>query len=228
MADVGSARPFLLIIVRYADDFIIGFQHEVDARRFLDEMRERLTKFALTLHPEKTRLIEFGRFAAERRKRRGLGKPETFSFLGFTFICGETQTGKFQIKRKTRRDRMRAKLKMIKEEMWRRMHHPIPDQGKRLRRVVQGYFHYYAVPTNAQALVAFRHHVTELWRRTLRRRSQKDAFTWARMTKLADDWLPKPTILHAWPSARFAVTHPRWKPYAGKPHVRFCAGGALQ
>jgi RNA-directed DNA polymerase len=214
-----------MIIVRYADDFIIGFQHERDARRFLDEMRERLKKFALTLHPEKTRLIEFGRFAAERRKRCGLGKPETFNFLGFTFICGKTQAGKFQLRRKTRRDRMRAKLKMIKEEMWRRMHHPIPDQGKWLRRVVQGYFNYYAVPTNAQALVAFRHHVTNLWRRTLRRRSQKDGFTWARMTKLADDWLPKPTILHPWPSDRFAVTHPRWEPYAGKPPVRFCAGG---
>jgi RNA-directed DNA polymerase len=209
-----------------ATRLIIGFQHEVDARRFLDEMRERLTKFALTLHPEKTRLIEFGRFAAERRKRRGLGKPETFTFLGFTFICGKTQTGKFQIQRKTRRDRMRAKLKMIKGEMWKRMHHPIPDQGRWLRRVVQGYFNYYAVPTNAKALVVFRHHVTDLWRRTLRRRSQKDRITWARMTKLADDWLPKPTILHPWPSNRFAVTHPRWEPYAGKPPVRLCAGGA--
>jgi len=217
-----------MIIVRYADDFIIGFQHESDARRFLDEMRERLKKFALTLHPEKTRLLEFGRFAVERRKRCGLGKPETFNFLGFTFICGKTQSGKFQIRRKTRRDRMRVKLKMIKEEMWKRMHHPIPDQGKWLRRVVQGYFNYYAVPTNAQALVAFRHHVTDLWRRTLRRRSQKDGFTWTRMTKLADDWLPKPLILHPWPSNRFAVTHPRWEPYAGKPPVRFCAGCALQ
>ena len=200
-----------MIIVRYADDFIIGFQHESDARRFLDEMRERLKKFALTLHPEKTRLLEFGRFAVERRKRCGLGKAETFNFLGFTFICGKTQSGKFQIRRKTRRDRMRVKLKMIKEEMWKRMHHPIPDQGKWLRRVVQGYFNYYAVPTNAQALVAFRHHVTDLWRRTLRRRSQKDGFTWTRMTKLADDWLPKPLILHPWPSNRFAVTHPRWE-----------------
>src|SRR5262245_33386630 len=145
--------------------------------------------------------------------------------LGFTFIFGKTQTGKFQLKRKTRRDRMRAKLKMIKEEMWKRMHAPIPDQGKWLRRVVQGYFNYYAVPTNAQALGAFRHHVTDLWRRTLRRRSQKDGITWARMTKLVDDWLPKPTILHPWPSDRFAVTHPRWKPYAGKPPVRLWAGG---
>ena len=215
-----------MIIVRYADDFIIGFQHESDARRFLDEMRERLGKFALTLHPEKTRLIEFGRFAAERRQRRGLGKPETFNFLGLTFICGKTRAGKFQIKRRTRRDRMRAKLKMIKEEMWRRMHQPIPTQGKWLRYVVNGYFNYHAVPTNAHALHVFRHHVTDLWRRMLRRRSQKDRMTWARMTQLVDDWLPQPIILHPWPSTRFAVTHPRWEPYAGKPHVRFCAGGA--
>src|SRR6266545_3655704 len=215
-----------MIIVRYADDFIVGFQHESDARRFLDEMRERLREFALSLHPEKTRLIEFGRFAAERRQRRGLGKPETFNFLGFTFICGKTRAGKFQIKRRTRRDRMRAKLTMIKKEMWRRMHQPIPVQGKWLGSVINGYFNYHAVPTNVQALHVFRHHVTDLWRRMLRRRSQEDRMTWARMTQLVDDWLPKPIILHPWPSERFAVTHPRWEPYAGKPHVRFCAGGA--
>jgi group II intron reverse transcriptase/maturase len=215
-----------MIFVRYADDFIVGFQHESEARCFLDEMRERLGKFALTLHPEKTRLIEFGRFAAERRKRRGLGKPETFNFLGFTFICGKTRAGKFQIKRKTRRDRMRAKLKMIKEEMWRRMHQSIPKQGKWLWYVVNGYFNYHAVPTNGRTLYVFRHHVTDLWRRALRRRSQKDRLTWARMTQLVDDWLPKPSILHPWPSDRFAVTHPRWEPYAGKSHVRICAGGA--
>src|SRR5262245_20410004 len=215
-----------MIIVRYADDFIIGFQHENDARRFLDEMRERLQRFALTLHPEKTRLIEFGRFAAERRKRRGTGKPETFNFLGFTFICGKTRAGKFQIKRKTRPDRMRAKLKAIKEEMRKRMHQPIADQGKWLWYVVRGYFNYHAVPTNARALAVFRHHVTDLWRRTLRRRGHKDRTTWNRMTQLANAWLPKPIILHPWPSERFAVIHPRWEPYAGKPHVRFCAGGA--
>jgi RNA-directed DNA polymerase len=215
-----------MIFVRYADDFIVGFQHESDARRFLDEMCERLRKFALSLHPEKTRLIEFGRFAAERRQRRGFGKPETFNFLGFTFICGKTRAGKFQIKRKTRADRMRAKLKMIKEEMWRRMHLPIPEQGKWLWYVVNGYFNYHAVPTNGQALHVFRHHVTDLWRRTLRRRSQKDRMTWERMTQLVNDWLPKPVILHPWPSDRFAVTYPRWEPYAGKPPVRFCAGGA--
>jgi group II intron reverse transcriptase/maturase len=198
-----------MIIVRYADDFIVGFQHESDARRFLDEMRERLQKFALTLHPEKTRLIEFGRFAAERRKRRGLGKPETFNFLGFTFICGKTRQGKFQIKRKTRRDRMRAKLRMIKEEMWRRMHQPIPAQGKWLRHVVRGYFNYHAVPTNGRALVAFRIEIAKRWYRVLTRRSERTKLNWERMKRLIDDWLPKPRILHPWPDKRFAVSHPR-------------------
>jgi len=214
-----------MIFVRYADDFIVGFQHEGDARRFLDEMRKRLGKFALSLHPEKTRQIEFGRFAAERRQRHRLGKPETFDFLGFTFICGKTRAGKFQIRRKTRPDRMREKLKMIKREMWQRIHLPIPQQGKWLWSVVNGYFNYHAVPTNGQALHVFRHQITDLWRRTLRRRSQKDRMTWERMTQLVNDCLPKPTILHPWPSDRFAVTHPRWEPYAGKPHVRICAGG---
>jgi RNA-directed DNA polymerase len=214
-----------MIIVRYADDFIIGFQHEHEARCFLDEMRKRLGEFGLSLHPEKTRLIEFGRFAAERRQRRGLGKPETFNFLGFTFICGKTRSGQFQIKRTTRTDRMRAKLQKIKEALQRSMHQPIPVQGKWLGRVVRGYFNYHAVPTNGRALHVFLHRVTDLWRRTLRRRSQKDRTTWERMTQLVDAWLPKPIILHPWPSERFAVTHPRWEPYAGKPHVRFCAGG---
>src|SRR4030081_48111 len=215
-----------MIIVRYADDFIVGFQHHGDGRFFLEQMRERLGKFALSLHPEKTRLIEFGRFAAERRKRQGFGKPETFNFLGFTFICGKTRAGKFQIKRKTRGDRMRAKLKEIKQEMRRRMHQPIPEQGRWLGRVVRGYFNYHAVPTNGRALEVFRHHVTDLWRRTLRCRVQKHRMTWARMTQLADDFLPKAKILHPWPNIRFAVTHPRWEPYAGKSLVRFCAGGA--
>ena len=121
---------------------------------------------------------------------------------------------------------MRTKLTMIKEEMSKRMHQPIPDQGKWLWHVVQGYFNYHAVPTNAHALGAFRHHVTDLWRRALRRRSQKDRLTWTQLTQLADDWIPKPIVLHPWPSERFAVTHPRWEPYAGKPLVRLCAGGA--
>ncbi|WP_425375877.1 group II intron reverse transcriptase/maturase [Rhizobium jaguaris] len=198
-----------MIIVRYADDVVVGFEREEDARHFLDAMRARLEEFALSLHPDKTRLIEFGRFAAVDRKKRGLGKPETFAFLGFTFICGKSRKGRFQLRRKTRSDRMRAKLKDIKAELRRRMHRPIPEQGKWLRQVVTGYFGYYAVPTNGRALSAFRHHVTDLWRRTLRRRSQRDGFTWARMTKLTDDWLPKPRILHPWPNERFAVSHPR-------------------
>jgi group II intron reverse transcriptase/maturase len=215
-----------MIIVRYADDLIVGFEHETDARRFLDAMRERLEKFALSLHPDKTRLIEFGRHAADRRAQRGLGKPESFSFLGFTFICGKSRRGYFLLKRKTRRDRMRAKLQAIKQELRRRMHQPIPVQGKWLGLVVSGYFNYHAVPTNSRALHAFRHYVAELWQRSLRRRSQKDGMTWERFTQLANDWLPKPRILHPWPDRRFAVKHPRWEPYARIGPVRLCAGGA--
>jgi len=215
-----------MIIVRYADDFIVGFQHETDARRFLEALRGRFEEFALSLHPDKTRLIEFGRLVAANRERRGLGKPETFKFLGFTFICSKTRRGRFQIKRKTRRDRMQAKLQAIKQELRERMHQPIPIQGKWLARVVAGYFNYHAVPTNSQALEAFRDEVIKRWRWTLRRRSQKASLTWERMRQLANDWLPKPRVLHPWPERRFAVTHPRWEPYAGKPHVRFCAGGA--
>jgi RNA-directed DNA polymerase len=198
-----------MIIVRYADDVIVGFEREDDARRFLDAMRARLGEFALSLHPDKTRLIEFGRFAAVDRKQRGLGKPETFAFLGFTFICGKSRQGRFLLKRKTRGDRMRAKLKDIKVELRRRMHWSIPEQGKWLRQIVTGHFAYYAVPTNSRALSTFRHRVTDLWRCTLRRRSQRDGFTWDRITKLAGDWLPMPRILHPWPDERFAVKHPR-------------------
>jgi group II intron reverse transcriptase/maturase len=213
-----------MVIVRYADDIVAGFQHEADARRFQEAMRARFEGFSLTLHPEKTRLIEFGRYAGSNRERRGRGKPETFTFLGFTFICGITQRGQFQLKRHTRRDRMRSKLKEIKEELRRRMHQPIPEQGLWLRQVVTGFFNYHAVPTNARALGSFRYHLTDLWRRSLRRRSQRDGFTWARITKLADDWLPEARILHPWPNVRFAVKHPRWEPYAGNPLVRICAG----
>src|SRR5271167_2564883 len=215
-----------MIIVRYADDIIVGFEHEDDARRFLEAMRERLGQFALSLHPDKTRLIEFGRHAANRRAQRGLGKPETFAFLGFTHICAKSRRGYFLLKRKSRRDRMRVKLQAIKQELRRRMHQPIPVQGKWLGQVVSGCFNYHAVPTNSRALRAFRFFVTDLWRQTLRRRSQKDGITWERITRLADDWLPKPKILHPWPKQRFAVRHPRWEPYARIGPVRFCAGGS--
>src|SRR3954451_1270492 len=215
-----------MIIVRYADDIVVGFEHEADARRFRDAMRARLEAFALTLHPDKTRLIEFGRFAADRRAQRGLGKPETFCFLGFTHICGRSRRGTFQLQRKSRTDRMRATLRRVKDALRRRMHQPIPVQGRWLRQVVNGYFAYHAVPTNRRAVMAFRHHVTDLWRRTLRRRSQKDRLTWARMAKLADAWLPRPHLLHPWPSERFAVRHPRWEPSARIGPARICAGGA--
>jgi RNA-directed DNA polymerase len=200
-----------MIIVRYADDIVVGFEHEADARRFWDAMRTRLEEFSLSLHPDKTRLIEFGRHAAARRAQRGLGKPETFKFLGFIFICGRSRKGKFLLKRKSRRDRMRAKLAEIKKELRRRMHQPIPDQGLWLAQVIRGYFVYHAVPTNSSALSAFRDHIRRIWLRTLRRRSQKDRFSWERMKKLANDFLPRPKILHPWPNARFAVTHPRWE-----------------
>jgi RNA-directed DNA polymerase len=198
-----------MIIVRYADDLVVGFEHDSDARRFWDDMRERLQEFALTLHPEKTRLLEFGRHAVADRKRRGLSKPETFDFLGFTFISGKSRRGAFLVHRKTRRDRMRAKLKAIKEELSQRMHRPVPEQGKWLRQVVAGFFAYHAVPTNFRALLVFHAHVKHLWYRTLRRRSQRDRTTWDRMLVLADEFLPQPRILHPWPNQRFDVTHPR-------------------
>jgi group II intron reverse transcriptase/maturase len=198
-----------VILVRFADDIVAGFEHEADARRFWDAMRTRFEQFGLELHGEKTRLLEFGRYAAARRRRRGLGKPETFKFLGFTFICGTSRRGSFQLQRKSRRDRMRATLRDLKEQLRRRMHDSIPDQGRWLRAVVTGYFAYHAVPTNVRSLGAFRYHVVNLWRRTLRRRSQKADMPWDRMTSIADAWLPPPRILHPWPSARFAVKHPR-------------------
>jgi len=207
-----------------ADDVVAGFEHEADARRFLEAMRARFEEFALSLHPDKTRLIEFGRHAATRRAQRGLGKPETFNFLGFTLICSKSRQSRFLLKRRTRRDRMRTKLQEIKGELRRRMHQPIPEQGQWLRQVVTGFFAYHAVPTNFRALGAFRLHTIRLWRRALRRRSQKDRVTWQRIEQLAADFLPTPRILHPWPSDRFAVKHPRWEPYAGKLHVRFCAG----
>ncbi len=198
-----------MIIVRYADDIIVGFEHEIDARRFWEAMRQRLEEYALALHPEKTRLIEFGRHAADKRARRGLGKPETFNFLGFTFICGRSRRGKFLLHRKTRRDRMRAKLQAIKEELQQRMHWPIPEQGQWLRQIVRGFFAYHAVPTNLPSLGAFRLHIVRLWLRTLRRRSQKDHFGWERIWRLSNEWLPQPRILHPWPELRFAVRHSR-------------------
>ena len=215
-----------MIIVRYADDLVFGFEHEAEARRFLDAMRARLEAFALWLHPDKTRIIEFGRHAAADRAVRGLGKPETFNFLGFTFMCGKTRRGKFLVTRKSRRDRMRAKLKDVKDKLRARMHRPLPETGKWLGQVVRGFMNYHAVPTNYRAIDGFRRQVMRLWRRALERRGDRDRTNRSRIMEFAYDYLPQARILHPWPEQRFVVTHPRWEPYAGKPHVRFCAGGA--
>lgn len=215
-----------MIVVRYADDTVVGFEHRADAERFLAELRIRMAEFALELHPDKTRLIEFGRNAAADRTARGVGKPETFDFLGFTHICSRSRRGGFQLARHTRRDRKMAKLLEITEDLRRRWHQDVAEQGAWLGSVVRGFFAYHAVPTNSRALSAFRHHVIELWRRALRRRSQRDRTTWHDMDKLAARWLPRPRISHPWPSRRFSVKYPRWEPYAGIPPVRFCAGGA--
>jgi len=194
-----------VIIVRYADDFVVGFQHRSDAERYWRELRERLRGFALELHPEKTRLIEFGLYAAERRRERSQGRPETFNFLGFTHICARTRTGRFLLKRRTMRKRMRDKLREVKTELQRRRHLPLPAQGQWLGSVVRGYFAYHAVPSNVHALQAFRTQVTRHWLHALRRRSQRDRMTWERMRELSGRWLPMPRILHPWPLERFRV-----------------------
>jgi RNA-directed DNA polymerase len=195
------------------------------AERFLADLRIRMAEFDLELHPDKTRLIEFGRHAASDRAGRRDGRPETFNFLGFTHICSRSRRGGFLLSRHTRRDRKMAKLLEIKEDLRRRWHQAIAEQGQWLGSVVRGFFAYHAVPTNYRALSAFRHHVVELWRRALLRRSQRDRTVWTDMDRLANRWQPKPRISHPWPSQRFRVKHPRWEPYAGKPPVRFCAGG---
>ena len=198
-----------VIVIRYADDNVLGFQHRTEADRFLEDLRERLRKFGLELHPDKTRRIEFGRYAEQRRKRRGEGKPETFDFLGFTHISGTTRKGYFTVRRKTSGKRMRAKLQQIKQQLRSRMHHRVAHTGKWLKSVVQGYFNYHAVPGNLDSLGVFRERVTRLWRRTLMGRSQKHRLPWTRMHLLAVRWLPQPRVLHPYPEARFAARYLR-------------------
>jgi group II intron reverse transcriptase/maturase len=199
-----------MIVVRYADDFVVGFQHRHDAERFLRELGGRLEKFGLALHPEKTRLLEFGRFAAENRQKRGAGKPETFTFLGFTHICGRKH-GKvgFIVKRQTASKRLRAKLREVREALMRRRHDPLPELGRWLRSVVQGFFNYHGVPGNFAALDAFRTEIARRWLRASRRRSQRSRLTWERFRRTVDRWLPKARILQPYPNVRFDVTHPR-------------------
>lgn len=195
-----------VIVVRWADDFVVGFQHQSDAVRFHQELAERFAKFRLKLHPEKTRVIEFGRYAAERRKRRGQGKPETFNFLGFTHICGKKRSnGMFTVWRRTMSKRKRVKLKAVKTELRKRMHQSIAETGKWLKSVVVGHNRYYGVPSNLPSLDSFRFQVGRYWYRTLRRRSQKTRLTWERMCRLFDRWLPWPRLYHSYPSRRLGV-----------------------
>jgi group II intron reverse transcriptase/maturase len=194
-----------VVVVRWADDFVVGFQHRAEAERFLAELRERFAKFGLELHPDKTRLIEFGRFAESNRRGRGGGKPETFDFLGFTHSCAKTRAGKFTVLRQTMRKRLRTKLSEVKAELRRRMHDPVPEQGAYLHSVVKGHCQYYGVPLNGPALKAFRHAVGWIWCRTLRRRSQRHRLTWSRMRRLINRWLPTPRICHPYPLVRFGV-----------------------
>jgi group II intron reverse transcriptase/maturase len=199
-----------VIIVRYADDAVLGFQHREEAEKFLEQLRERLRKFGLELHPDKTRLIEFGRYAAERRKKRGEGKPETFNFLGFTHICGTNhKAGNFTVRRKTMGKRMAAKLKDIRAGLRQRLHTAIGSTVKWLQSVVRGYFQYHAIPGNEERLWAFRKDVLRMWLRQLRRRSQRSRWTWERFQERLGALLPAVCIQHPYPDARFDATHPR-------------------
>jgi RNA-directed DNA polymerase len=192
-------------IVRYADDYVVGFEREEDARRFLADLRERLAKFGLELEPEKTRLIRFGRFAARDQARRGLGKPETFDFLGFTHCCAKTKNGRFLLKRITIAKRMRGKLREVKEELRRRRHLPIPEQGRWLASVLRGHYAYYAVPGNSDRINRFYNEVTRHWLRALRSRSQRHRLPWTRMRRISARWLPPPKRMHPFPNARFSA-----------------------
>jgi RNA-directed DNA polymerase len=192
-----------VVVIRFADDFVVGFEHRGDAKQFLRDLRERLAKFSLDLHPEKTRLIEFGRFAARNRSERGLGKPETFDFLGFTHICGKGRNGGFWLRRITIAKRMRAKLKEVKDQLKRRRHLPIPEQGQWLASVVRGHLAYYAVPGNVRAINVFRREISRCWLCALRRRSQRHRLNWERMNCLIVRWLPPVRIVHPYPEARF-------------------------
>ena len=194
-----------VIVVRYADDMVVGFQYLADAHRFLAELKQRLEAFALELHPDKTRIIEFGRFALENLRARGQGKPETFAFLGFTHIFGRTRQGWRLIRRHTIRERLNAKLRQVKATLRGMMHMPIPEQGRYLRLVLNGFYNYYAVPTNFRALNSFYWHILRYWQHCLRRRSQRHRLTWRKMMRIAERWLPSPKLRHPYPDWRFDV-----------------------
>ena len=199
-----------IVVVRYADDFVVGFQHRDEAERFRKELAERLTKFGLALHPEKTRLIAFGRFAADPGRSSRRSKPETFDFLGFTHICGRMRrSGRFLVQRKSAKKRLRAKLSAIRVKLLRQRHRPLPVQGAWLRQVVQGWLNYHAVPGNMPSLETFYAEIRQSWLYALRRRSQRHRMPWERYKVISDRWIPRPKILHAYPSVRFEARHPR-------------------
>lgn len=202
----GKVAKGNVIVVRYADDLVVGFENLTEAERFLKEFRERLAKFGLELHAEKTRLIRFGRFAALNRAEREQGKPETFTFLGFTHYCGKRNDGKFIVWRSTAKKRMTAKLRDIKIELHRRMHDPIPLVGEWLKRVVLGYYRYHAIPGNLNRLALFRHRLRRLWVQVIHRRSQRNRKNWQRLRPLLDRWIPQPHVLHPYPMERFAAS----------------------
>jgi hypothetical protein len=194
-----------VVIVRFCDDFVVGFQHQQEAEQFKKALSERFSEFSLELHADKTRLIEFGRFADQNRKRKGMGKPDTFDFLGFTHICGRTQTGRFIVLRRTMRKRIRAKLLELGKELRRRLHVPVPEVGKWLRSVLRGHYRYFGVAGNSRKLESFRYHLIRLWYKQLRRRSQRSKLNWERMNRLIERWIPRARVFHPYPDFRLYV-----------------------
>lgn len=216
-----------VVVVRYADDIVMGFQSKAEALSFWKDVTARLARFGLELHPKKTRLIEFGRQVAGIGNKRGRGKPETFDFLGFTHICSHDSNGRYTVRRKTRSKKIGSMLIEIKAELRKRYHQTVPEQGKWLRSMYVGVVNYFAVPGNMASLKSLRHHIGWIWCRCLRRRSQKGRrLTWGKFVKIQEQWLPLPKCKHPWPNRRFRRQHPRQEPYAVVPHVRICAGGA--
>ena len=204
-----------VILVRFADDYVAGFEHREDAERFLADLRDRFAEFGLVLHPEKTRLIEFGRYAAPNREKRGEGTPETFTFLGFTHYCGKRRKdGAFIVRRETAKKRLVAKLQAIKTELKRRRHEPVASVGAWLQKVSSGYYQYHAVPGNLDRLQLFRWRLRWLWYRVLSRRSQRSRLSMDRLNRIIDRWIPVPRVLHPYPMQRFDASHPRREPYA--------------
>ena len=214
--------------MRYADDFVVGFQHKRDAKRFLSDLKDRLASFSLELHSDKTRLIEFGRFAEKSRRARGEGRPETFDFLGFTHYCLRTRDGWFGLGRKPVGKRVNRTLKRIGVELRRRMHHHPYEVARWLGKVLNGWLRYYAVPTSYRSLKRFVFRLRRMWLRVLRRRSQMDRTKLDKLGRVANAFWPPLKILHPWPDERFRRQRPEVGAGWSSDHVRICTGGARQ